>query len=271
MNNSNYKKRVFISYVKENSDEIAQICEAFQKNDIEYWIDREKIKPATLWKTAIKEAINEGAYFLACFSKEYEEKSETYMNEEIYVAIEILRRKHFNSGWFIPVKLSDCNIPAIEIGAGYTLQDIQYLEFYKDWDTSIERLIDVIKREENTGGLASNDFWGETLIYQGLKSLIENGDGVGFHNADLGHPVYVSGAIGKFQEMWEYADSPEKNQLFKMLSKLSKELKELGIEDIRFIWWYDFSEWKDFCKFAVDVYKKRIRMANGDVGVKSCS
>ena len=80
MNNSNDIKRVFISYVRENSDKIDQICEAFQKNDIEYWIDREKIKPAALWKTAIREAINEGAYFLACFSMEYQQKTETCSN-----------------------------------------------------------------------------------------------------------------------------------------------------------------------------------------------
>jgi hypothetical protein len=43
-----------------------------------------------------------------------------------------------------------------------------------------------------------------------------------------------------------------------MLSNLSKELKEQGIEEYRFIWWYDFSEWKDFCKFAVDIYNKKV-------------
>ena len=41
-----------------------------------------------------------------------------------------------------------------------------------------------------------------------------------------------------------------------MLSTLSKELKESGIEGLGMIWWYDFSEWKDFCKFALDVYEK---------------
>ncbi|MHC4322279.1 MAG: hypothetical protein ACYST3_08390 [Planctomycetota bacterium] len=97
-------------------------------------------------------------------------------------------------------------------------------------------------------------------IYQGLKSLIERGDGTGFHNADLGHPVYGLGASDASEETlkaWEYADSPEKSLLFKMLSLLSKELKQLGIEDFHFIWWYDFSEWKDYCKFAIDVYYKK--------------
>ncbi len=90
--------------------------------------------------------------------------------------------------------------------------------------------------------------------------MIENGDGAGFHNADLGHPVYRVGASYNSEEMLtvlESADSPKKNLLFKMLSKLSEELKQSGIEDMRFIWWYDFSEWRDFCKFAIGVYDKK--------------
>lgn len=252
-------KNVFISYVRENSDEVDRICKEFRKEGISYWIDREDIEPGKLWKTAIKDAINNGAYFLACFSKEYAERTETHMNEEILVAIEILRKKSFNSGWFIPIKLSECEIPAIDIGVGYTLQDIHHLKFYENWDTGMERLVDIIKREEESKQPDIYDnFFENQYIYQGIKSLIERGDGTGFHNADLGHPVYVMGATGKLHKAWEYADSPEKNLLFKMLSNLSKELKEQGIEEYRFIWWYDFSEWKDFCKFAVDIYNKKV-------------
>jgi len=254
-------KKVFISYVRENTDEVDRICKKLSDEGISYWIDREDIEPGKLWKTAIKDAINNGAYFLACFSREYAEKSETHMNEEILVAIEILRKKSFNSGWFIPIKLSECEIPAIDIGAGHTLQDIHHLKFYQDWDTEMKRLIDVIKREETQKVSEKNTaYFEKELTYQGLKSLIESGSGAGFHNADLGHPVYRLGASAASIEIvkdWEYADSPDKNLLYKMLSRLSKELKKSGIEDLHFIWWYDFSEWRDFCKFAIDTYDRK--------------
>ncbi len=255
MNTDNYQKRVFISYVRDNADKIDLLCKSFQENNIRYWLDHDQINPGELWKVAINDAINKGAYFLACFSKEYKEKTETYMNEEILVAIDILRKKHFNSGWFIPIKLSECEIPPYDIGAGKTLQDIHYLKFYKNWDTEMNRLIDIIKREEDNQPF-SNEYFQKEYTYLGLKSLIESGSGAGFHNRDLGHPVYVLGADGITSPGWEYADSLEKNILFKMLSNLSKELKQSGIEN-RFIWWYDFSEWKDFCKFAIDTYNKR--------------
>ena len=252
------EKKVFVSYVRENSDYIDDICAEFGKNDIKYWLDRDQIYPGKFWKNAIKTAINNGAYFLACFSIEYENRSETYMNEELLVAIEILRTKSYDSGWFIPVKLSDCEIPDMDIGAGKTLKDIQSLNLYKDKVTGLRRLLDVIKREESSPPTETEkNIFEKQYIYQGLKSLIESGDGTGFHNADLGHPVYIVGAKELDDSAWVYADSPEKNSLFKMLSKLSKELKQSGIEDLRMIWWYDFSEWKDFCKFALEVYEKK--------------
>ncbi len=255
--NNSESKKVFISYIRENFDEIDRICKKLDEEGIGYWIDHNDIDPGKYWKKAIKNAISNGAYFIACFSKEYNEKSATYMNEEILVAIEVLRTMPFDSGLFIPIKLSECEIPDIDIGAGYTLKDIHYLKFHEDWDAQIKRLIDMIKREEDLSQPdIPEDFFKKQYIYQGLKSLIEIGEGTGFHNADLGHPVYVMGATGKVYEGFEYADSPEKNVLFKMLSDLSIELKKLGIEEYRFIWWHDFTEWKDFCRFAVDVYNE---------------
>ena len=254
-------RKVFISYIRENEAEIDKICRAFEENGIDYWRDLEDIYPGQEWKNAINNAINNGMFFLAFFSKEYENKDQTYMNKELIAAIDILRAKPLDCGWFIPIRLSSCEIPNYEYGAGRTLQDIHYLDLFPDFEIGIERLVDVIKQEEDQPPDAlPSHYWEKEFTYRGLKSLIESKSGAGFHNADKGHPVYVLGAAGVSQEtlqFWDYADSPEKNTLFKMLSKLSKEFKELRIEDFHFVWWYDFSEWRDFCKFAVDVYNNR--------------
>jgi len=259
------RKRVFVSYVREDSDDVNRICEVFRESGIVYWLDRDQIYPGKLWEQAIRDAIDNGAFFLACFSEQQKKRAETYMNEELLLGVEILRRKPYNSGWLIPVKLSPCDIPQLDIGAGKTLQDLQYLSFYEDWDRGIERLVDIIKREESPVRTESDKRYVESVYaYQGLKALIESGNGAGFHNADLGHPVYRMGASDTSPEMleeWEYADSPEKSVLYKMLSQLSKELKKAGIEELRYVWWYDFSEWKDFCRFAIDVYDKKRKRA----------
>jgi hypothetical protein len=98
----------------------------------------------------------------------------------------------------------------------------------------------------------------KVYIYLGLKKLISINSGQGFHNADQGHPFYVTGAKGEV--FGKGVDSPETNALFKMLKELSEDLKGLGYTN--HVWWYDFSTWESFCKFAVESYEK----AGGEKG-----
>jgi hypothetical protein len=95
----------------------------------------------------------------------------------------------------------------------------------------------------------------QQLLYLGLKALIESKAGYGFLKGDMGHPVYQDGSQGKDPEKTGYPDSSHKNALFIMLSELTEELKESGIEDMGYKWWYDFSTWENFCKFAIAVSK----------------
>jgi hypothetical protein len=95
----------------------------------------------------------------------------------------------------------------------------------------------------------------QQLLYLGLKALIESKAGYGFLKGNLEHPVYQDGSIGKDPEKTNYPDSPHKNALFIMLSELTEELKKSGIEEMGYKWWYDFSTWENFCKFAVAVSK----------------
>ena len=66
------------------------------------------------------------------------------MNEELTLAIEILRQKPQDHSWFIPVLLSKCVVPDRDIGAGETLPDIQQVRLYEDWQGGIKRIISVI-------------------------------------------------------------------------------------------------------------------------------
>jgi tetratricopeptide (TPR) repeat protein len=141
-----YKKRVFISYVRENSKEVERVCDILGDHKINYWIDKDHIEPGKFWKDAIRDAIKKGAYFIAFFSNEILNKSETYMNDEISYAIEILKRKPYNIGWFLPVLLNECKLPEIEIGGSRNLSDIQAILLYKGWDNEVKKLLKQIKK-----------------------------------------------------------------------------------------------------------------------------
>ena len=142
---------VFISYVHENDKEVQKLCEELTRCGVKVWLDRNDIEIGVDWQQAIRRAIHDGAFFIACFSKEYEARRDkiqeeriTYMNEELTLAIDILRQRFLDQAWFIPVILNDCSVPDFDIGRGKTLQSLQYVELYKDWNVGVKRIVDVI-------------------------------------------------------------------------------------------------------------------------------
>ncbi len=128
---------VFISYVRENEEIVDKLCADLEAHGIQVWRDRDRILPGQRWQDAIRSAIKEGAFFIACFSREYLEKDHSFMNEELTLAIEELRQKPTNRVWFIPALLSDCTPPARNIGAGETIRDLQWVNLNEEWARGI--------------------------------------------------------------------------------------------------------------------------------------
>ena len=133
---------VFISYIRENRETIDKLYEALTSYGIDVWIDWRSLEPGDLWEHKIRQAIREGAFFIPCFSKEYNDRDESYMEEELNVAIKVLQQKSLDKKWFIPVKLNECEIPDYDIGRGETLRSFQYVDLSEDWDTGIQKLLE---------------------------------------------------------------------------------------------------------------------------------
>lgn len=142
--NDSQQKHVFISYLRENEDQINRLVDDLTSHGVRVWIDRNDIKPGTRWKDTIRKAIRDGNYFIACFSKEYALRSKAYMNEELLLAIEELRQYPTNRVWFLPVLISECDIPEFRIGPGETLSDIQQISLFNNWEIGIQKIIHVI-------------------------------------------------------------------------------------------------------------------------------
>ena len=137
--------KVFISYVSENIEIVDRLCQELKSHGIQVWLDRDDIDPGLRWKQEIRRAIQQGAFFIACFSKEYNMRDRAYMNEELVIAIEELRQRPVDQAWFIPVKLNECEIPDRDIGGGETLLDLQYVNLYEDWDVNIQRIREIVQ------------------------------------------------------------------------------------------------------------------------------
>ena len=131
---------VFVSYVRDDLVVVERISHELRKRGVEVWLDRDRIQPGERWKSAIRSAILHGACFVACFSSAYAAKTSTYMNEELTLAIDELRQKSIARKWFIPVLLSECEVPARSIGGGETLLDFQWIDLYTDFADGVDRL-----------------------------------------------------------------------------------------------------------------------------------
>ena len=138
------QKYSFISYVRENEKEVDRLCKKLTESGATVWLDRADVQPGVLWQDAVRSAITNGEFFLACFSQESVAKSRTYMNEELSLAIDELRLRPTDRAWFIPLKLNECAIPDRPIGGGQQLSDIHYIDLSRDWDAGVELLIEVL-------------------------------------------------------------------------------------------------------------------------------
>ena len=137
-------RMAFLSYVREDQPNVDRLCHDLARRGVRIWLDRQQIRPGQRWKDAIRQAIREGSFFIACFSTEVSSKSRTYMNEELRLALEELSLRPTDRAWFIPVRLDECSIPDLRIGAGETLHDIQWVDLFNDWEAGIEKIVAVL-------------------------------------------------------------------------------------------------------------------------------
>ena len=141
-------EHVFISYVRDNQSEVDQLVGALKAYGIRVWLDRDDIEPGQRWQTVIRSAIKNGAFFIAVFSEEYNARGTTHMNEELTLAIEQLRKRSQDAQWFIPVLISD-DVADRDIGAGETLQSLQYVDLQQNWADAIRRIVSVIRESRS--------------------------------------------------------------------------------------------------------------------------
>ena len=149
-NPTEVSRYVFLSHVGDDAVIVQQLAANLEQAGVAVWTARERIDPGTQWKPAIRRAIQDGAFFIACFSQAYHQRRTTYMNEELTLAIEELRKMPTHRSWFIPVLLTECQVPDRDIGAGQTLHDLQLIKLYENWSTGVQLLLSTILSNEQS-------------------------------------------------------------------------------------------------------------------------
>jgi HEAT repeat protein len=158
---------VFISYVHEDDAIVESFCTALRIRGIAVWRDKDVLGAGDRWKREIQVAIQEGACFIACFSNNLNLRRRSYMYEELMIAVDELRQRSPNRAWFIPVRLSPCEIPEIMIGGGETLSAFHCIDLFQDWEdgvNTVARAIHTIQKANGPDGLTETSPRSRTLI-----------------------------------------------------------------------------------------------------------
>jgi hypothetical protein len=131
----------FISYVHEDTVAAEYLVGVLRANGIEVFWDR-NIPPGRRWLDVIRDAIENGDFFIPLFSRQWQSRSKTVANEELLWAREQLRRMPHERAWFVGLRIDECDVPDDPIGAGETLHNLQFIDFPAvGWRAALDRLL----------------------------------------------------------------------------------------------------------------------------------
>lgn len=141
-------QHAFVSYVREDADEVGKLVSILQAASIPVWKDTENLWPGEDWQQKIREAVEDGALaFIACFSTSSAQKAKTYMNAELRLAVDQIRLMKPGQVWLLPVRLDDCDLPDFDLGNNRTLNSLQRIDLFgANRDENLGRLISAVMK-----------------------------------------------------------------------------------------------------------------------------
>ena len=135
--------RVFIAYVEEDLRFAKKLYRAFEESGFRPWLDKKKLMPGQNWPRAIETAIQTSDFFVACFSRRATSKRGSFHSELRY-ALFCAAKVPLDEIFLIPVRLDYCLVPR------RISKQIQYLDLFPDWKAGVNRLVAVIKAQNDS-------------------------------------------------------------------------------------------------------------------------
>ena len=123
------KRSVFLSYCRDNRKAGKKLHDELVKAGFDVWWDQD-IGPGQDWKREIRAAMKRSFAIIACFSKEVVERNSSGVYPELRDAIAEYRKMPPGSVFIVPVRLSECNVPDLDIDDTRTLEDLNYVDLF---------------------------------------------------------------------------------------------------------------------------------------------
>jgi len=124
---------IFISYAHEDKEKANTLYDQLKTDGYEPWLDTRDILPGSDWQDSISSAINQCDYFIALISN-YSIEKRGYVQKELKIALDTLQQLPFGKVFLIPARLEHCE------PRHPTLRQLQWVDFYPDWDSGYYKL-----------------------------------------------------------------------------------------------------------------------------------
>jgi hypothetical protein len=141
------KKHVFLSYCRDNKQQVEQLRADLVAGGETVWWDQD-IQPGQDWKIEVRQAMKDSYAVLLCLSKESAARTKSGIYPEAMDAISAYREYAPGKTFLIPVRLSECAIPPLEIDGTRTLDRLQYADLFpsSQYRTGLKNLLSAIQK-----------------------------------------------------------------------------------------------------------------------------
>jgi hypothetical protein len=134
--------RAFLCHSAHDKPAIRSLCKKLKEDNIDAWLDEERILPGQYWEAEITRAMRSCDVVIACLSRKSVNKA-GYVQKEIKYAVELAFEQPEDSIFLIPAKLDECDIPG-------SLSRLQWVNLFAD--NGYHRLMLALHKRANENG-----------------------------------------------------------------------------------------------------------------------
>jgi hypothetical protein len=142
--------RVFLCHAKEDAHRIEKLYHQFEREGLDPWYDKKRLKVGDRWEEEIIEAIEQSDFFAVFLSKTSVKKT-GFIQNEIRTAAKQYRRHPQGRAYLLPVRLEDCEVPRIRLDENTILTDLQWIDLFNEDQNAVHHLaIEILAQWERT-------------------------------------------------------------------------------------------------------------------------
>ena len=123
--------QIFLAHAHEDKEAVLKLYERLKKAGYKPWLDKKDLIPGQNWRSVIPRVIKDSQLFIACLSTRSISKR-GYVQNELKIALNQLASMPYDSIYFIPLRLDECEIPDLRQDEyGLNLRDLHWLDYWE--------------------------------------------------------------------------------------------------------------------------------------------